>query len=251
MNKLFQNNFLEIKDLVKTYKSLSGELNHALKGISLSVNKGEILGLLGPNGAGKTTLASIIVTLIPATSGDILCDGVSIYQDVFEFRKIVGFCPQKPNLYQELTIEQNLFFAAKLYGCSDLEAKDRVDKLIARYRLTKYRNQFIKELSGGYKQRASIARTLIHQPKLVLFDEPTVGLDPHIRRELWQEIKELKGQGTSVVLTTHYLDEAEILSDRVCVLSEGLIKFVDTPSNLKTSLNKNSLEEVLVGLFED
>lgn len=245
------NKVLEIQNIKKTYTAGDGSQNHALKGVSLDIFAGEIIGLLGPNGAGKTTLASIVVTLIPPTDGSILCLGKSIFENIFEYRKLIGFCPQKPNLYSDLTIEQNLFFGAKIFGCSDKEAIHRAERAMEKYRLTRYRSQFIKDLSGGYQQRASIARALINDPKIILFDEPTVGLDPHIRRELWAEIQGLKAAGKAIVLTTHYLDEAEFLSDRVCLLADGLIKFLGTPTRLKESLNKNSLEEVLCHLFAD
>ncbi len=246
-----ENVLVSVRDLEKVYKATNGQFIHALKGVSIDICAGEVLGLLGPNGAGKTTLASMIVTLFPPSAGEILYQGESIFKNLYDYRRIIGFCPQKPNLYSELTIEENLFYGGKLYGLSDVLAKDKTEELIKRYNLTKYRDHYIKDLSGGYKQRASIARSLVHSPKLILFDEPTVGLDPHIRRELWQEIIELRKSGVAIVLTTHYLDEAEYLSDRVCILAKGKISFLDTPDNLKRDLNKSSLEDVLTDLFRD
>lgn len=245
------NVLVSVRNLEKIYKASNGKNIHALQGVSLDILSGEVLGLLGPNGAGKTTLASMIVTLFSPSAGEIIYNNASIFENLYEYRRIIGFCPQKPNLYTELTIEQNLFFSGRLYGLSDIESQSKTEELIKRYNLSKYKDHYIKDLSGGYKQRASIARSLIHSPKLILFDEPTVGLDPHIRRELWQEIKDLRASGVAIVLTTHYLDEAEFLSDRVCVLSHGKISFLDTPDNLKRDLNKNSLEDVMVDLFKD
>ncbi len=242
---------LSVKNLRKQFVGKKGLIINALDDVSLDLYSGEIFGLLGPNGAGKTTLSSILMSLVPPTSGDVLYDGQSVYNDMFKYRRQIGYCPQKPNLYGHLTVRQNLFFTAKMFGLSDEVANSRVEILLKRYSLTKYQDQLVSILSGGYKQRALIARSIVHDPKIVLFDEPTVGLDPHIRRELWEEIKQLKASGVLVILTTHYLDEAEYLSDRVCVLMSGQIKFLDTPENLKKNLNKNSLEELIRDLFLD
>lgn len=244
MNKVL----LKIDNVTKKFIGNKNKEINALRGVSLELHEGEIFGLLGENGAGKTTLSSIIASLISPTSGDVFFKDNSIYKNLFDYRKAIGFCPQKPNLFPTLTIRQNLEAAASLYGLSDSAAKAKVDELIKKYGLGKYQDQFISSLSGGYKQRASIARALVHSPKLILFDEPTVGLDPHIRRALWQEIKDLKKMGVTIILTTHYLDEAEILSDRICVMAQGEVKFVDTSENLKKNLNKESLEDVLVSL---
>lgn len=223
----------------------------ALKGVSLDIYQGEILGLLGVNGAGKTTLSSIIVTLIPATSGDVLYQGKSIYEDVIEYRRRIGFCPQKPNVNAELTIEQNLLFAGRFYGLSSEDTKVRVAQLMKRFELETYANNTINTLSGGYKQRFLIARALVHKPQIVVFDEPTVALDPHVRHEVWALIKELKNEGVTVILTTHYLDEAEALSDRVCILDEGVVRLIDSPANLMTAHGKDNLEDVFIKLIND
>lgn len=241
---------LKIRDIRKNYKGAKGKIIHALKGVSLDINAGEVIGLLGVNGAGKTTLASIIVTLHPPSSGDILHQDKSVYQNLYDYRRIIGFCPQKPNLYPALSVEQNLMYAGKFYGLSDEETRVRVDELMKRYSLTQYADQFPSSLSGGYKQRVMIARSLVHRPKLLLLDEPTVGLDPHIRRSLWAEIKHLRDEGVSVILTTHYIEEAEVLSDRICLLDAGLITFLDTPEHLKKEYAKGTLEEVFLKLIK-
>lgn len=242
---------LQVQDLSKTFIGNKGLEFHALKNINLDIYEGEILALLGPNGAGKTTLASILITLLEKTSGNILFRGKSVFESLPEYRSVVGFCPQLSNLYQGLTIHDNIFYAGKLYGMSDEEASQRTKDLLARYKLEKYKDQFVHSLSGGYKQRASIARSLVHSPKFVLFDEPTVGLDPKIRRELWSEILDLKKDGVSIILTTHYLDEAEFLADRVCIISSGEMKFVGTLDILKKESNLDSLEEILCQLEEE
>jgi ABC-type multidrug transport system ATPase subunit len=237
---------LSLRGITKQYGT-----RQALKGVDLDIKKGEILGLLGVNGAGKTTLASIIATLNPATSGTVTLNGISIYDDVPAYRKIIGFCPQKPNVNPQLTILQNLLFAGRFYGLSESETTERVAVLMKRFELETYANNVIDQLSGGYKQRFLIARALIHKPQLILFDEPTVALDPHVRHEVWDLLKELRSQGVTIVLTTHYLDEAEALSDRVCILDEGVIRLIDTPENLKSSHGKARLEDVFIKLINE
>jgi ABC-2 type transport system ATP-binding protein len=237
---------LRVNNIKKKYGS-----NEALKGVSLDIYKGEILGLLGVNGAGKTTLSSIIATLHPPTEGDLQYDGKSVYSDVASYRHKIGFCPQRPNLHPELTLEENLRFSGSYYGMTDAQIDERMRQLVEQFSLEKYLHQKANVLSGGYKQRFIIARALMHSPQLVILDEPTVGLDPHIRRQLWQQIKDLKASGVTVILTTHYLDEAEQLSDRVCVLDGGLIKLIETPDKLKADFNMGNLEDVFIALMEN
>ncbi len=243
--------YITIKNVKKSYRCSDGSVKNALNGVSLSINQGEILGLLGVNGAGKTTLSSILATLHPPTSGEITFNGKSIYDDLMNFRLQVGFCPQRPNLDKSLTLEQNLRFAGRYYRMSEDVITERLDKLVAQFDLGDYLGKKADELSGGYRQRFMIARCLMHSPKLVLLDEPTVGLDPHIRHQLWAIIKELKKDGVTVVLTTHYLDEAEQLSDRVCVINKGSIKLIDTPAKLLADFKKNNLEDVFLALIQD
>ena len=239
--------FIKIASVKKQYTTEQG-VKHAIKGVSLDIYRGEILGLLGVNGAGKTTLSSIIAGIHPATSGDILYQDKSIYDDIVGYRRHVGFCPQKPNLDLTLSLEENLFFAGRFYGIPANEVKERVKTLIEQFNLQEYAQQKASVLSGGYKQRFLIARSLIHHPQLIILDEPTVGLDPQIRRELWQHILWLKARGSSIILTTHYIEEAEELSDRVCIIDTGEIKVIDTPSNLKKLHNSDRLEDVFLTL---
>lgn len=240
---------LSIKDVTKTYRGAQSIT--ALKGVNLDIYQGEVLSLLGVNGAGKTTLSSIIATLHPATSGDILFEGNSIYDDIITYRRIIGFCPQKPNIDTMLTIKENLMFAGRYFNMPYDQIEQRTNELIKKFQLTKYADATGDMLSGGYKQRFLLARTLMHSPKLVILDEPTVALDPHIRRNLWDVIKTLKQEGVTVLLTTHYLEEAEILSDRVCILDNGVIKLVDSPDNLKKNFSQANLEEVFIKLMQE
>lgn len=244
------NILISIKDIKKTFYS-SNKTIKALKGVSLDIYEGEILSLLGVNGAGKTTLSSIISSLNPPTSGDITYQGQSIYQALIDYRRIIGFCPQKPNIDGMLSLEENLYFAGRYFNVPEAEIKIRAELLMKKFKLTQYAQLKGSILSGGYKQRFLLARTLMHQPKIVILDEPTVGLDPHIRRNLWDVIKTLKKDGVTVLLTTHYLDEAEYLSDRVCILDKGVIKLVDTPENLKTIYLEDNLEKVFMQLIKE
>jgi ABC-2 type transport system ATP-binding protein len=240
---------LTIQNVSKVYSLQSGT-HTALNNVSLSVEAGEILSLLGVNGAGKTTLSSIIATLHPATSGDILYKGTSIYADIPAFRRKVGYCPQAPNLHPFLTLKQNLLFAGRLYGIPEETLQPRLKKLVEQFELQKYLHDKAEVLSGGYKQRFMIARSLLHQPEIVILDEPTVGLDPHIRRQLWEVIRELKKNGITVILTTHYLDEAEKLSDRVCILDKGTVRLIDTPDKLMADFKQKNLEDMFIELLK-
>ncbi len=244
------NVLISIQKITKTFQT-SNKIIKALKGVSLDIYEGEILSLLGVNGAGKTTLSSIISSLNPPTSGDILYQGSSIYKDLINYRHIIGFCPQKPNIDGMLTLEENLYFAGRYFNIPEDEIKTRAQELMKKFNLTQYAQSKGSILSGGYKQRFLLARTLMHQPKIVILDEPTVGLDPHIRRNLWDVIKELKKDGVTVLLTTHYLDEAEYLSDRVCILDKGIIKLIDTPDNLKATYHQDNLENVFIELIKE
>jgi ABC-2 type transport system ATP-binding protein len=244
------NSFLSIKDIKKKYKNNNQEIE-VLKGISFEIEKGEIVSILGVNGAGKTTLFSIISTLCPATSGDIIFEKESVYKDIISYRKIIGLCPQKPNLDPLMTIEEAMIFAGKLYGLSSKEAILKKDLLIEKYNLTKYAKSIPTILSGGYKQRFVIARTLMHSPKIILLDEPTVGLDPQIRMTLWENILELKKEGITIILTTHYLEEAEKLSDKICVIHNGNLIAFDKTEELKKEHNLASLESVFLELTKE
>ena len=245
------NKLLQIKNIKKQYKQKGQKPIDALKGVSLDIYNDEVITLLGVNGAGKSTLSSIIATLHPPTEGDIIFDNKSIYDDLVNYRSHLGFCPQKPNLDGFLTLEQNLRFAGRLHRMPENEITVRLNKLVEQFELGEYLNRKANVLSGGYRQRFMIARCLMHTPKIVLLDEPTVGLDPHIRRQIWAKIKELKQEGVTVILTTHYLDEAEILSDRVCILHNGLIKLIDTPEKLLSDFKKKNLEDVFLELMQE
>lgn len=241
---------LSIQNVSKTYKT-DHRIVNALDGVSLDIKKGEIFGLLGVNGAGKTTLSSIIATLHPATSGDVLYNNVSIYKNLMQYRRAFGFCPQKQNLDTFLNVRDNLIFAGRYFLLPEAEIQKRASHLMERLELTRYADFQIDQLSGGTKQRVLIARALMHNPQIVLLDEPTVGLDPDIRRKLWAIIKELKNNGITVILTTHYLDEAENLSDRVCILNKGKVQLIESVQELKARHKMASLEEIFLELTKE
>ena len=241
---------IQVRSVKKHYRN-GDQIKEALKGISFDIFQGEIFGLLGVNGAGKTTLSTILAGLHPLTDGDVLYEGQSIYQDIVSYRKQVGYCPQKPNLDLSLTLEENLIFAGRYHRLSPQDIQSQIALLMDQFDLHEYAKSRAYVLSGGYKQRFLIARTLIHRPKLIILDEPTVGLDPHIRHQLWEQIIELKRSGASILLTTHYLDEAEYLSDRVCIIDAGAVKTIDTPDNLKKMHSMHRLEDVFIKLTNE
>lgn len=241
---------LELKNVQKVYPITGGVLE-ALKNVSFTIEKGEIISLLGVNGAGKTTLSSILATLHPATAGTILYQGQNLYSNLIAFRKQLGFCPQRPNFDGQLTVEENLFFSGNYYGIPSVTLKKRVAELLEQFDLQRYKNAYADILSGGYKQRLLIARALVHRPMFIILDEPTVALDPHVRRQIWDAIMQLKQEGVTVLLTTHYLDEAEILSDRVCILDKGMVKLIDRPENLLSAFNKSRLEDVFLEIVQE
>lgn len=241
---------LRIEDVHKTYLAKKTAPKTALKKISFSIEEGEIFGLLGVNGAGKTTLSGIIAGLHPPSSGNVFWKGKSIYENILQYRKTVGLCPQKPNINPQLSLEETLVFAARCYGKTKKEAEKQKDHLIDLLDLKSYAQAVATVLSGGYKQRFLLARTLAHHPKLLILDEPTVGLDPHIRKQLWRIITALKAEGVTIILTTHYLEEAEAIADRVCFLDHGEMQVLDTPENLKKLYEKGRLEDVFLHLME-
>jgi ABC-2 type transport system ATP-binding protein len=216
------NAIISVKNLVKKYGDFT-----AVNGISFEVKEGEIFGLLGPNGAGKTTTLEIIETLRDKTSGEVIVDGMNLDNSPQEIKKIIGVQLQAAGYYPNLNLRQIIDLFAGLYN-REVDAMELLDSVSLR---DKAKNKF-KELSGGQKQRFSIATTLINKPKIIFLDEPTTGLDPQARRNLWDLIKELRQKGATVVITTHYLDEAEVLCDRVAIVDAGTIIALDSPDGL-------------------
>jgi ABC-2 type transport system ATP-binding protein len=223
---------ISVNDLHKSYGDFK-----AVKGISFDVYEGEIFGLLGPNGAGKSTTLEIIETLREKTAGKILVDGFDLDQQPNEIKKIIGVQLQTSGYYPGLNLTELLELFAGLYNqtidpLTLLDSVNLRDKAKAKY----------KELSGGQKQRFSIATTLINQPKIIFLDEPTTGLDPQARRNLWDLIRDIRAKGTTVIITTHYMDEAEVLCDRVAIIDSGKIIAINSPDQLIDELVAKGFE---------
>ena len=243
--------FLSIKNLTKEYTSKKVTPVKALNGVSLEIHQGEIFSLLGVNGAGKTTLSSILATLHPPTSGTICFKGVSIYDDLMNYRRSIGFCPQKANLDTALNVRENLVFAGRYFLLPEDTVQQRADKLLEEFEISHYARFKVNVLSGGNQQRLLIARALMHKPEIVILDEPTVGMDPDIRHKLWKLILSLKSMGVTIILTTHYLDEAEYLSDRICILNKGRIQLLASLKGLKEKYKMHNLEEFFLQFTHD
>jgi ABC-2 type transport system ATP-binding protein len=227
-----QEKIIEVKNLVKNY----GRFN-AVKGISFDVYRGEIFGLLGPNGAGKSTTLEMIETLREKTSGEIIVDGMNLDSQANEIKKIIGVQLQSSGYYPGLNLLELIQLFSGLYN-----RKVDAMALLRKVNLEEKARAKYKEMSGGQKQRFSVATTLIHEPKIVFLDEPTTGLDPQARRNLWELVKSIQASGTTVIITTHYMDEAEYLCDRVAIMDRGTIVALDTPSKLIDSLLATGFE---------
>lgn len=226
------NTIISIKDLKKNYGSFE-----AVKGISFDVYEGEIFGLLGPNGAGKSTTLEIIETLREKTSGEIIVDGMNLDTHASDIKKIIGVQLQTSGFYPGLNLLQLLDLFAGLYN-QQVNAMDFL-KLVNLE--DKAKNKF-KDMSGGQKQRFSIATTLVNKPKIIFLDEPTTGLDPQARRNLWELIRNIRANGTTVIITTHYMDEAEQLCDRIAIMNEGRIISLDSPDKMIDDLVASGFE---------
>ncbi|MES2970979.1 MAG: ABC transporter ATP-binding protein [Patescibacteria group bacterium] len=238
-----------VKNLTKKYGK-----KKAVDSISFDVKKGEIFGILGPNGAGKTTTLEMIETLREIDGGSIAVDGLDVSKHGQKIKYIIGVQPQAPAFMDKVRLTEHLDQLASAYG-SKVNAK----KLLKEVGLTDKANAFVEQLSGGQKQRFSIVASLVHQPKVFFMDEPTTGLDPQARRNLWDLIRETRNKGVTILLTTHYMEEAELLCDRVAIMDNGKIIALDTPKNLVKQLLKRgfkkaqhveqaSLEDVFIDL---
>jgi ABC-2 type transport system ATP-binding protein len=223
---------ITVKNLVKKYGDFT-----AVDDISFDVYEGEIFGLLGPNGAGKTTTLEIIETLREKTSGEITVDGFSIHKGADDIKKLIGVQLQAAGYYPNLNLSELIVLFCGLYGINKTPME-----MLEKVALTEKAKAKYKDLSGGQKQRFSIATTLINDPRIIFLDEPTTGLDPQARRNLWDLIREIRDNGTTVVITTHYMDEAEVLCDRVAFIDGGKIIGIDTPDNF--------IDKLVAGGFE-
>lgn len=225
---------LTVRNLTKSYDN-----KKVVKGISFEVKKGEIFGILGPNGAGKTTTLEMIETIRSIDEGSAVINGLDVQKDPQAVKYIIGVQPQSPAFMDKTKLTEQLEQLASAYG-----EKVNSKKLLEEVGLLKKANSYVESLSGGQKQRFSIVASLVHKPKVFFMDEPTTGLDPQARRNLWDLIREVRDKGVTVILTTHYMEEAELLCDRVAIMENGDIIALDTPKNLvKALLHKGFKKE--------
>ena len=226
---------IKIDNLKKTFQ---GGLE-ALKGVNLEIQRGEILALLGPNGAGKTTLINAICGIVLPTSGTISVDGYDVVKDFRKTRSMIGLVPQELHLEAFEKVFQNVSYTRGLYG----KKKDPayIEKILKDLSLWDKKDSKLRELSGGMKKRALIAKALSHEPKILFLDEPTAGVDINLRRDMWRAVKELKENGVTIILTTHYIEEAEAISDRVSVINNGEIIITDNKNDLMQKMGQKNL----------
>jgi ABC-2 type transport system ATP-binding protein len=217
-----EKSILVVKDLQKSYDN-----KKVVNGISFEVKKGEIFGILGPNGAGKTTTLEMIEALRPIDGGSATIDGIDVAENPYKIRSIIGVQPQSPAFQDKTKLSELIQLFAAAYG-----EKVNVQEFLEDVDLLEKADSYVETLSGGQKQRFSIAAALVHNPKVFFMDEPTTGLDPQARRNLWDLVRHIREKGISVILTTHYMDEAEVLCDRVAVMDSGNIVALDTPKKL-------------------
>jgi len=223
-----------MEHILETYNiSKNFGKTQAVKNVNIKIQKGIIFSLLGPNGAGKTTLINILCTLLKPSIGTAKICGFDIMHESSKVREKIGLVPQHTNLYEDLTARENLIFQGKLYGLPKNVIKDRIDALLDLVELKEKADDIVKTFSGGMKRRLLIARALINEPEILFLDEPTIGLDPQSRRRIWNYILRLKKEKVTVFLTTHYMEEADHLSDKVAIIDKGEIKIYGSPYDLK------------------
>jgi ABC-2 type transport system ATP-binding protein len=228
------------------FKHYSGMDVPAVDNLNLKVHQGEIFGLLGPNGAGKTTTAGILTTRVVPTSGTAYVAGIDVRKHPALVKQVSGIVSQQNTLDRQLTVWENLYFHGRLFGINAKESRRRADELLERFTLSKWAKASVYALSGGMAQRLMVARAIFHSPAVLFLDEPTAGLDPQSRLALWDMLQELNATGQTVVLTTHYMEEADQLCARVAIMDHGKILALDTPANLKRSVGADTIVTVKV-----
>ena len=232
---------IHTEDLTKVY---SGTDFSAVDKLNLDVRAGEIFGLLGPNGAGKTTTAGMLTTRVVPTSGKAFLAGVDVGAQPALAKQLSGIVSQQNTLDRQLTVWENLYFHGRLFGIGAKESRKISDQLLARFQLSKWAKASVYALSGGMAQRLMVARAIFHRPSVLFLDEPTAGLDPQSRLALWDLLHELHNDGQTILLTTHYMEEADQLCDRVAIMDHGRVLALDTPANLKRSIEADTIVTV-------
>jgi ABC-2 type transport system ATP-binding protein len=232
---------IHTEDLTKVYP---GTDFTAVDKLNLDVRAGEIFGLLGPNGAGKTTTAGMLTTRVVPTGGKAFLAGVDVGAQPALAKQLSGIVSQQNTLDRQLTVWENLYFHGRLFGIGAKESRQTADALLARFQLTKWAPASVYALSGGMAQRLMVARAIFHRPSVLFLDEPTAGLDPQSRLALWDLLHELHNDGQTILLTTHYMEEADQLCDRVAIMDHGRVLALDTPANLKQSIGADTIVSV-------
>lgn len=225
--------------LTKVFHGRGGDVR-AVDALDLDVRRGEIFGLLGPNGAGKTTTVGMLTTRVIPTSGTARVDGIDVVADPTAAKQVIGVVPQTSTLDRSLDVRENLLFHARYFGMGARQARVATDDLLERFRLTDKANDDTAALSGGMAQRLMVARALLHRPQVLFLDEPTSGLDPQSRLALWEVVDDLHAAGQTVLLTTHYMEEADVLCDRLAIVDHGRLLALGTPEELKGSVGADT-----------
>ena len=233
---------IQTVDLTKVY---AGSEFRAVDGLNLSVEPGEIFGLLGPNGAGKTTTAGMLTTRVIPTSGQAFVGGIDVVAHPALAKQILGIVSQQNTLDRQLTVWENLYFHGRLFGISAKESRQTATELLEQFQLDKWAKASVYALSGGMAQRLMVARAIFHRPAVLFLDEPTAGLDPQSRLSLWETLRELNVAGQTILLTTHYMEEADQLCGRVAIMDRGKILALDTPAALKQQTHADTIVTVL------
>jgi ABC-2 type transport system ATP-binding protein len=235
---------IETRGLRKSFRSRDGKDKktvEAVRGVDLVVNEGEIFGFLGPNGAGKTTTLRMLATLIEPDAGQATIAGADLRKEPGKVRRRIGYVAQGGSSWDESTAREELVLQARLYGIGKTEAQQRAERALAAFQLSEYADRKCKTYSGGQRRRVDVALGIIHAPKVVFLDEPTSGLDPQSRAHMWDEVRRLRGEGMTIFLTTHYLDEADALCDRISIMDHGLVVAEGTPEELKRDISGDVL----------
>lgn len=238
---------IEVRDLTKFFFTRRAKIT-AVDHISFDIFKGEIFGMIGPNGAGKSTTFAMMTTLIKPTSGRVKVAGFDVEKEDARIRQIIGVVPQQHSLYSDLTARENLELMGNLYDVPKKVMGERIEYYLRLVNLEAHADRLTGGFSGGMKQRLSVISAVIHDPEIIFWDEPTTGLDPQTRQAVWKLARKFNKEGKTLIFTTHYMDEADNLCDRVAIMNLGKLVALDTPENLKKMSNSTSLEEVFINL---
>ncbi|MBS5519546.1 MAG: ABC transporter ATP-binding protein [Acidaminococcus intestini] len=240
---------LQVENLQKDFKAKSGVI-HAVKHVSFHVEKGEIFGFLGANGAGKSTTINMVTTQLLPTGGKILYDGKDLTGDVAAIRRKIGVVAQHNNLERQLTAEENLYYHGRYFGMDPKVIRARSEELLRKFGLWERRKDFVRSYSGGMAQRLKIARAMLHNPEVLFLDKPTTGLDPNYRKILWDQMLKMNREGTTIFLTTHYMEEVESFCDHVAIMKQGELLAYGTVEGLEKQTGTHSLNDVFLTLTD-